>query len=144
MAKETKTKIYNTSDSSELKIPLFTETISAGFPSPADDYIEKKLDLNEHLIKNPSSTFLLKVKGDSMTDAGINDGDILVVDRSIEPSDGKIVIGVVDSEFTVKRILKKGKKLFLQAENKDYKPIEITEDMDFKIWGIVSYAIHKY
>ncbi|MCF8298570.1 MAG: translesion error-prone DNA polymerase V autoproteolytic subunit, partial [Saprospiraceae bacterium] len=104
----------------------------------------KKIDLNEHLIKNPSSTFLLKVKGDSMTDAGINDSDILIVDRSIEPSDGKIVIGVVDGEFTVKRIVKKGKKLFLQAENKDYKPIEITEDMDFKIWGIVSYAIHKY
>ena len=131
-------------ESSDFRIPLFTETISAGFPSPADDYIDKKLDLNEHLIKNPSSSFLIKVKGDSMIDAGINSGDILIVDRSLEPADGKIVIGVIDNEFTVKRIICKGKKLFLQAENKTYSPIEITEDMEFKIWGVVSYAIHKY
>ncbi len=84
-------------ESSDFRIPLFTETISAGFPSPADDYIDKKLDLNEHLIKNPSSSFLIKVKGDSMIDAGINSGDILIVDRSLEPADGKIVIGVIDN-----------------------------------------------
>jgi DNA polymerase V len=124
-------------------LKLFTNTISAGFPSPAEDFIDRKLDLNEYLIKNPSATFLVKVNGNSMINAGINDGDILIVDRSLEPKDGKIVIGIINGEFTVKRIFKKGKKFFLQPENEKFKAIEINEDMDFKIWGVVAYTIHK-
>jgi DNA polymerase V len=126
-----------------LKLEFFTNTISAGFPSPAEDFIDRKLDLNEYLIKNPSATFLVKVNGNSMINAGINNGDILIVDRSLEPTDGKIVIGVINGEFTVKRIFKKGKKFFLQPENEKFKAIEIHEDMDFKIWGVVAYTIHK-
>ena len=131
-------------DKSVIKeLPLYSDLISAGFPSPAEDYIDKKLDLNEYLIKNRPATFLVKVNGNSMINSGIYDGDILVVDRSAEPANNKIVIGVIDGEFTVKRIIKKAKKLFLQPENENFKPIEITEDMDFKIWGIVTFAIHK-
>lgn len=126
-----------------ITLDLYTNTISAGFPSPAEDFIDKKLDLNEYLIKNPSATFLVKVNGNSMINAGISNGDILIIDRSIEPSDGKVVIGVINGEFTVKRILKKGKKIFLKPENENFKPIEITEEMDFKIWGVVAYTIHK-
>ncbi len=127
----------------KLKLDLYSSTISAGFPSPAEDYLDKKLDLNEYLIRNPSATFLVKVNGNSMINAGINNGDILIVDRSLEPADGKVVIGVINGEFTVKRIRKSGKKLFLEPENDLFKSIEITEDTDFKTWGVVVYAIHK-
>jgi DNA polymerase V len=126
-----------------LELDLYTTKISAGFPSPADDFLDRKLDLNEYLIRNPSATFLLRVNGNSMVNAGISDGDILIVDRSVEAADGKVVIGIINGEFTVKRILKKGKKLFLKPENEKFNPIEITEDMDFKIWGVVVYTIHK-
>lgn len=127
----------------ELFLPLYGTRISAGFPSPAEDFIENKLDLNAYLIKNPSATFLVKVNGDSMINAGILNGDILVVDRSVNPHDGMVVIGVINGEFTVKRILRQGKKLFLQPENEKFRPVEITEGMDFQIWGVVTYAIHK-
>ncbi|MBE9480692.1 MAG: translesion error-prone DNA polymerase V autoproteolytic subunit [Bacteroidetes bacterium] len=136
-------EIFKPDKSAIKELPLYSDLISAGFPSPAEDYIDKKLDLNEYLIKNRSATFLVKVNGNSMINSGIYDGDILVVDRSAEPANNKIVIGVIDGEFTVKRIIKKVKKLFLQPENENFKPIEITEDMDFKIWGIVTFAIHK-
>ena len=126
-----------------IELDLYTNTISAGFPSPAEDFLDKKLDLNDYLIKNPSATFFVKVNGNSMINAGISDGDILIVDRSLEPSDGKVVIGIINGEFTVKRIVKKGKKIFLKPENENFKPIEIIEDMDFKIWGVVAYTIHK-
>jgi DNA polymerase V len=126
-----------------LKLDLYTGTISAGFPSPAEDYLDKKLDLNEYLIRNPSATFFVRVNGNSMINAGIHNGDILIVDRSLEPADGRIVIGVINGEFTVKRINKRGKKLFLEPENEAFKPIEITEDTDFKTWGVVVYTIHK-
>ncbi len=125
------------------ELPLSVPAISAGFPSPAEDFIDKKLDLNEYLVRNQPATFLVRVQGNSMENAGILDGDILVVDRSLEPSDGKIVIGVIDGEFTVKRIVKKSGKFFLQPENESFKPIEITPEMDFKIWGIVTFAIHR-
>jgi DNA polymerase V len=136
-------EFYKPDKSKSLLLKLFTNTISAGFPSPAEDFIERKLDLNEYLIKNPSATFLVKVNGNSMINAGIYNGDILIVDRSLEPSDGKVVIGVINGEFTVKRISKKGKKFFLNPENDKFKAIEINEDMDFKIWGVVVYTIHK-
>ena len=137
-------EIFKPDKSAIKELPLYSDLISAGFPSPAEDYLDKKLDLNEYLIKNRPATFLVKVNGNSMINSGIYDGDILVVDRSAEPANNKIVIGVIDGEFTVKRIIKKAKKLFLQPENENFKPIEITEDMDFKIWGIVTFAIHKF
>jgi len=129
--------------SSHHELELFSSQIPAGFPSPADDFLEKRLDLNEYLIKNKSATFLIRVHGDSMINAGIFDGDLLVVDRSAQPTSGKIVLGVLNGEFTVKRIEKRKTKLFLVPENDDFKPIEITNEMDFKIWGVVTFAIHK-
>ncbi len=135
--------VYMPDLSQRISLPLFQTPVSAGFPSPADDYEERKLDLNEHLIARPASTFFVKVSGESMTGAGINDGDLLIIDRSAVVTDKKIVIGVVNGEFTVKRIRKKGLQLFLEPENADYQPIEITAEMDFSIWGVVTYVIHK-
>jgi DNA polymerase V len=109
--------LFKPEHSTHDKIPLAVAGISAGFPSPAEDFIDKKLDLNEYLIKNQPATFLVRVHGSSMVDAGIYDSDLLVVDRSLEPRDGKIVVGVIDGEFTVKRIIKKEKRFFLQPEN---------------------------
>ncbi|MFP4473444.1 MAG: LexA family protein [Candidatus Omnitrophota bacterium] len=123
--------------------PLYLSSVEAGFPSPADDYIERSLDLNEYLIKHPAATFFVRVKGDSMTGAGILDGDILVVDRSVRPAQNRIVIAVVGGEFTVKRFRKEKGRVRLIAENPDYPDIEITPDMDFEIWGVVVSAIHR-
>ena len=126
-----------------IRRPLFLVRIAAGFPSPADDYIEKHLDLNEHLIKHPSATFFLKVEGESMINAGIHNGDILIVDRSLEASDKKIIVAVVNGELTVKRVRKKKGKLFLVPENDDFTPLCVTEEMDFQVWGVVTSVIHK-
>lgn len=122
--------------------PLFVEAVSAGFPSPADDYIEEKLDLNKHLIKHPAATFFVRASGNSMIDAGIHSGDILVVDRSLEPTNGNVVIAVVNGDLTVKRIQKKAGRLILMPDNEDYEPIEIEEEMDFVIWGTVMWVLH--
>ncbi len=127
----------------KLEIPFFTSSVSAGFPSPADDYTELSLDLNKYLIKHPAATFYAKVKGDSMINAGIRDGDILVVDRALNISDGCIAVCIIDSEFTVKRLKKVADKILLIPENQDYKSIEISEFNDFEVWGVVSYVIHK-
>jgi DNA polymerase V len=124
------------------RLPFYQHTISAGFPSPADDHIEDKLDLNELLIKRPSATFFLRVSGSSMINAGIHHNDILVVDRSLEPSHGKIVIACVNGELTVKRLRCEGKKIQLVAENNSYSPIDITENMDLRFWGVVTSVIH--
>jgi DNA polymerase V len=126
-----------------LELPYYTAQIPAGFPSPAEDYLDKKLDLNEFLIRNPAATFFVRVTGHSMINAGIYDGDILVVDRSVEASNNRIIIGVINGEFTVKRIKKEKNKLFLYPENEKFSVIEVTEGMDFRIWGVVTYAIHK-
>jgi len=126
----------------ECKRPLFLVPVSAGFPSPADDYIENSLDLNKHLIKHPAATFFVSVKGDSMIDAGIHSGDILIVDRSLDATDKKVVIAIVDGEFTVKRIRRVGEKIYLLPENDEYSSTEITESMDFTIWGVVTNVIH--
>lgn len=116
--------------------------VSAGFPSPAEDYIEGKLDLNKHLIKHPAATFFVKVTGNSMINAGIHPGDILIVDRSIEPGNNKVVIAVVDGELTVKRIRVIKDKIFLMSENKDYKPMRIEAETGFEIWGVATNVIH--
>ena len=131
------------SDKLPINLPLYSCKISAGFPSPADDHLEKNLDLNSYLIKNPTATFFVRVNGDSMINAGIHDNDILIVDRSLKPSHGKIVIAVVDGQMTVKRLYKQSGKLFLIPENKNFKPIEITENMSMEIWGVVITAIHS-
>ncbi len=123
-------------------LPLFLARVSAGFPSPADDYLEGKLDLNEHLIKHPAATFFVRAAGDSMIGAGIHSGDILVVDRALDPGANSVVIAVIDGDLTVKRIQRTGGKLFLAAENPRYRPIEIREGMDFEVWGVVTSVIH--
>lgn len=136
-------KLYKASTDTNIKLPLFSSTVSAGFPSPAEDFVEKELDLNEFMISHPAATFFVKVKGDSMQGAQISDGDILVVDRSKEPRNNSIVIAFVDGEFLVKRILKKGDNLFLIPENPKFTPIRITNEMDFKIWGMVTFIIKQ-
>ncbi|MCH9634552.1 MAG: Protein UmuD [Chlamydiae bacterium] len=135
--------IYQSEDSQNNLLSLFSHSVSAGFPSPADDGIERKLDLNKSLIKHPAATFFVRVEGESMKDAGIYNQDLLIVDRSITPKENHVVLAVINGEFTVKKIKKSKSKLFLLPENEKFKPIEITEEMDFSIWGIVTYAIHS-
>jgi DNA polymerase V len=125
-----------------LKIPLYSSTVRAGFPSPADDYIENYLDLNEHLITHPSSTFMVRASGDSMIKAGIQPGDLLIVDRSLEASHGKIVIAAINGELTVKRLSRVQGRIQLLPENEAYAPIDITDELDLVIWGVVTYVIH--
>lgn len=127
----------------ERPLPLADTAVQAGFPSPANDYIEKTLDLNELMIQHPAATFFVRVSGDSMIDAGIQSGDILVVDRSVEPANGKIVVAVVDGEFTVKRLIKRQGKILLRAENSRFPDLSIDPDSDFEVWGVVMYVIHK-
>jgi DNA polymerase V len=122
---------------------LFLASVSAGFPSPAEDYIEGRLDLNRHLIKHPAATFFVRVAGDSMIGAGIHPGDILVVDRALEPQDSNVVIAVIDGELTVKRISQRHGKLFLVPDNQAYEPLEIVETMEFEVWGVVTSVIHN-
>jgi len=131
------------SSSDTQAFPLFACSVSAGFPTPADDYMECKLDLNEHLIKHPSATFFARASGDSMIDAGIHDGDLLVVDRSLNPASGKIVIAVMGGDLTVKRYITKDGKAYLYPENKKYKPIEISAESEVHVWGVVTNVIHK-
>ncbi|MBC62198.1 MAG: DNA polymerase V [Zetaproteobacteria bacterium] len=125
------------------RIPLFSSRVSAGFPSPADDHLAQKLDLNEHLIKHPNATFFLRVAGESMKDAGIFDGDILVVDKSLTPSSGKIIVAAINGELTVKRFFRNGKQVILAPENKNYQPLTLREEEDLIIWGVVTNVIHK-
>lgn len=125
------------------ELPLCAEGISAGLPFHADDSVEKKLDLNELLVKHPNATFFVKVQGDSMIGAGIFSGDILIVDRSIEPFDGAIVIAELNGEFTVKRLKFSGGRPYLLAENPNYKPIQMKDGIDFVVWGVVTSAIRK-
>ena len=122
---------------------LAEEGISAGFPSPADDFKEVRISLDKELVKNKEATFYARVEGDSMIGAGIDDGDLLVIDRSIDPVSGKIAVCLINGEFTVKRIIKKNQKIYLKPENKNYKELEIGEESDLIIWGIVEYVIKK-
>ena len=131
-------------DNSCINIQMALENISAGFPSPAENYTDGTLDLNSLLIKNPPATFFVKVSGDSMLDAGINPGDILIVDRSLEVNNNDIIIAAVDGEFTVKRFYKRGKTIKLIPENQSYNEIIITQEMEFEIWGIVTNVIHRF
>jgi len=127
----------------ELALPLLLAPVAAGFPSPADDYIDRKLDLNEHLIEHPAATFFVRVSGDSMTGAGIHSGDTLIVDRAIEPVHGKIIVAIVDGELTVKRLHRKGGVLRLMPESPGFKPVDVAPESDFEVWGVVTFVIHK-
>ena len=139
-----KIKTTHTPDlSAKLDQSLFETAVPAGFPSPAGDYEEDKLDLNSHLVRNPAATFFVRVTGDSMIGAGIHHGDLLIVDRSLEPKDRSVVIAVLNGELTVKRIRMKHHKITLEPENHNYFAQEVTEDAEFEVWGVVTNVIHK-
>jgi DNA polymerase V len=134
---------YSANTATELDLPFVHKGISAGFPSPADDYLDLSIDLNKELVPNPSSTFLGRVKGLSMKDAGIDDRDILIVDKSLEPQNGRVAVCYIDGEFTLKRIRIEKNSVYLMPANDNYKPIRITEENEFVVWGIVTYIIKR-
>lgn len=140
------TEIWEYEQKTKLELPLYQVRISAGFPSPADDNIDKHLDLNEYLIAHPAATYFVRVEGDSMIEAGIQSGDILIVDWSLEPKSGDIVIAMINGEFVVKTFhcQPNGKKRFLLAGNPKYKPIELTDSMDVEIRGVVTSGLHIF
>ncbi|NBB73059.1 MAG: translesion error-prone DNA polymerase V autoproteolytic subunit [Bacteroidetes bacterium] len=121
--------------------PLFLTRVPAGFPSPADDYVDRTLDLNDLLIRRPEATFFVRVEGDSMTGAGIHSGDLLVVDRSVEARDGDVVIAALDGEMTVKRVRQREEALWLVADNDAYPPQRVTTEL--VVWGVVQHVIHE-
>lgn len=131
-------------EKNNLKLPLFSNRVAAGAPSPAEGDIESYLDLNAYLIPKPVTSFFVRVSGDSMINAGINQDDILIVDRSLQAKEGDIVIAVLNSELTVKRFSLKGGTCQLLPENPIYSPIKVTEEMDFSIWGVVTSVIHQF
>lgn len=122
--------------------PLFLSRVSAGFPSPADDFLETSLNLHQFLVKHPAATFFVRVSGTSMIRAGIHPNDLLIVDRSLAPKDGKVILAVLQGEFTVKRLTFDGNQPVLIAENEGYPPIPLHEDADCHLWGVVTYVIH--
>jgi DNA polymerase V len=127
-----------------LRPPLYASTVAAGFPSPADDYMEGALDLNEYLIAHPAATFMVRVEGASMTGAGILSGDLLIVDRSVESRSGHIVIAVISGELTVKRLIKGSHGWLLKAEHPDYPPTKIGPDAECSIWGVVTGSVRRF
>lgn len=139
-----KIDFYSISTATKLELPLVGEAIRAGFPSPAEDFLDVSIDLNKELIKHPASTFFGRVNGDSMKNIGIDDGDLLVIDKSIEPSDGKIAVCFIDGEFTLKRIKTDKDCIWLMPANEKYKPIKVTKDSDFVVWGIVIHVIKSF
>jgi len=136
-------EIYSAQTDTHLMLPYVEQGISAGFPSPAEDFLDISIDLNKEFIKNPSATFYGRVKGNSMKDAGLENGDLLIIDKSLEPKNGKIAVCFIDGEFTVKRIKIEKKIVWLIAENKDYQPIMVTSENELLIWGIVTTVIKK-
>ena len=144
IAESSSIDFYSANTSSVLELPLVDGGIAAGFPSPAQDYIDLKIDLNKELIANPSSTFYGRVKGSSMQDAGIKDGDILVIDKSLEPQDGDTAVCFIDGEFTLKYIKIEPDAIFLIPANPKFKPIKVTEENNFCIWGVVTYSIKNH
>ena len=137
--------IYKITQSKHIPdIKFFDSKVPAGFPSPAEDFEAEKIDLNKFLVKHQASTFLVRVRGFSMVKCGISDGDILIVDRSIDPKDNSIILAVLDGEFTVKRVKVKEKELFLVPENPDFDIIKIEEEMNFEVWGTVIHVIKSF
>jgi DNA polymerase V len=136
-------EVFKFNKTSKLKRPLLGSHVPAGFPSPAQDYIEATLDLNDYLISHPTSTFFIRVEGYSMINAGIQPDDLLIVDRALEAINNKIVIAILDGELTVKRLSIVDGMYWLLPENESYSPIRIDENIDFVVWGVVTYVIHK-
>ena len=126
-----------------LGLPLYLTPVEAGFPSPAEDYLDRRLDLHQHLVRNEAATFFLRAHGESMLGAGIHDGDLLIVDRSIEPAHRTVVSAALDGELTVKRLLHREGRVLLAPENPQFEPIDITESEFVHIWGVVTYVVHK-
>lgn len=124
-------------------VPIFINCVPAGFPSPADDYLDHPLDFNELLIAHPAATFAVRVSGNSMDGIGIYPGDIAVIDRALTAQDGSIILGVIDGDFTIKRYRCKGREVWLEAANPAYARISINEDRAFEVWGVVRYAIRR-
>ena len=135
--------LFTPNDESGIELPLSDERVAAGFPSPAEDHASLSLDLNRELIKNPASTFYARVSGLSMIDEGINDGDLLVIDKSIDPYDGCLAVCYIDGEFTLKRFEKHKDLGLLIPANREFKPIRVSAENDFCIWGVVTYLIKK-
>jgi len=129
--------------SGAVPIPFFGSAVPAGFPSPAEDHIDRVLDLNDLVIRHPAATFFVRVEGDSMIGAGIHSGDVLVVDRALEPGNGRVVVAVVGGAFTVKRIRKVRGRLFLVPDNPDLDPLEVSPEAGLEVWGVVTYVIHR-
>jgi DNA polymerase V len=125
-------------------LPLFASKIPAGFPSPADDHLEATIDLNRQYIRHPAATFFIRVQGHSMIEAGIHNGDMLVVDRSLEAQSGSIVIAVVNGELTVKKLVIDGDEVWLRPENPEFEPMQIKDGMELHIWGVVAHVIHSF
>ena len=142
--KESNVKIISVNNSVELSIPFIENPISAGFPSPAQDFLETGIDLNKELISHPVSTFFGKVKGDSMKNAGIDDGDLIVIDKSLTPKEGDVAVCFIDGDFTLKFIKKDTNCIWLVPANPNYKSIKVTEENNFVIWGIVTFSIKKH
>jgi len=138
-----KLKIFQPETETDLPLPLFSSSVKAGFPSPAEDHIEEKLDLNRLMVEHPAATFFLRVEGESMENANIQPGDTLVVDRALTPQNGQIIVAVLNGEFTVKRLKKKENRLYLLPENPAFPTLEITSETEFQIWGVVTFIIHK-
>lgn len=127
-----------------IRLPFFITPVSAGFPSPADDFIDVQLDLNEYLIRHPAATFCVRAKGDSMSGAGIFPGSLLIVDRALVPRRDSVVLAVLDGEFTVKRLRREGGRFVLYPENTGYRPLTVTPETDFTVWGVVVHAIRTF
>ena len=134
--------LYPTQGPIRVPLPLFTDKVAAGFPSPTDDYVEKNLDLNELLVQKPAATFFVRAQGESMLGAGIHPNDILVVDRSLEAVPGKVVICAINGELTVKRLDRVNDQWQLKAENSDYADIVIHDELELVVWGVVTNVIH--
>ncbi len=135
--------LFNIIKKKQINTPVFLDKVSAGFPSPATDYMENKLDLNEYLIRHPAATFIVKASGSSMVNADIYSGDLLIVDRSVTPKSNNIVIASIFGDLTVKKLKKKEKSFFLISANDEYPSIEVKEEMECFIWGVVTYIIHE-
>lgn len=135
--------LFHPDTATAMSLPVASYGVSCGFPSPAEDYMEQSIDLNKTLVTDKESTFFGRVKGDSMVDANIHDGDVLVIDRSMDAKNNTIALCMLNGEFTVKRIIKRNGCVTLYPANPQYKPIPITPDMDFAVWGVVTYIIHK-
>lgn len=141
--KSEKIEIFSADTTVKLELPFIETGVSAGFPSPAEDYLEQRIDLNRELIKNPGSTFYARINGNSMKNAGIYDGDIVVIDKSLTPRHDSLLVCFINGEFTLKKVRRIKNDLYLIPENPDFKPIKIDPESDFRLWGVVTFTIHK-